>query len=174
MWLIVASALAWEPHVAGGMGIGIVAQGSRLIAPPGAGVSGALEVTELIEPVPWLGFGVDTFVGYYPSQCDTCQGWPMLRQGIGPVFRTRRGLLTGGARYAIGTISIPRQSKVRPFLKSVAVIPAGPLDFRVGLWGEGWPTELGLTVELGWWIEDGGFRVSRESRTPASGTPAGR
>ncbi len=164
MWIVLASALAYEPHVAGGIGAAATAQGSNLLAVPGVGVAGALEVTELIKPIPWLGVGVDTIVGYYPSRCDTCESWIYFRQGLGPVFRTRRGLIHAGARYGIGTISLPRQTKVRPFIKSVAILPAGDLDFRVGIYGEGLPTELGLTLELGWWLDKGQFRVSRAAK----------
>jgi len=166
MWMFLTAALAGGPHISGGMGIGVMNPSGRLLGTPWGGAVGSVEVTELIEPVPWLGFGADTLLGSYPAQCDTCEGYLALRQGLGPVFRSRRGLVHVGARYAIGTISIPQQNKLRPFIKSVAVLPAGPLDFRVGLWAEGLPTEVGLSIELGWWLQDGQFRVSRGVKKP--------
>ena len=162
MWFLWASAQAFDPSIGGGMGIGLMNPASRLLGTPGAGATGSVEVTELIEPIPWLGVGVDTVVGLYPKQCDTCTGYPALRQGFGPVFRQRAGFVQVGGRYAIGTISLQRQSKLRPFAKTALRIPAGDLDFRVALWAEGFPaTEIGLAIELGWWLEGGAFRVSR-------------
>ncbi len=171
LWLI-ATALAWEPVVKGGMGAGVVNPGSRLLGtPPGFGAVGSVEVTELIEPIPWLGVGLDSVVGYYPAQCDTCTGYPALRQGFGLVFRQKRGLIQAGMRYSVGTISLARTNKFRPYLRSEFVIPAGDLEFRVGVWGEGLPPEIGLSVGLGWWLDDGKFRVSRKRREPKPPKP---
>jgi hypothetical protein len=174
MWWLIASALAWEPAINGGIGAGVVNPGSRLLGvPPGFGATGSVEVTELIEPIPWLGVGMDSVVGFYPAQCDTCTGYPALRQGFGLVFRQRRGLIQAGMRYSVGTISLARQNRFRPYIRSEAVIPAGDLQFRVGFWGEGLPPEIGISLGLGWFLDKGKLRVSRKRRAiPPAPKPA--
>lgn len=176
MLTLLSMAFAFEPHIGGGMGGGVFAPTSNLLR-LGGGVTGSAEVTELIEPIPWLGVGVDSMIGFYPKQCDTCVGYPVFRLGVGPVFRSKRGMLQAGARYSVGTVSLPRQMKLRPYIRSSAVLPAGPLDFRLTIWVEGLPIqaevpmEAGLALELGWWLDKGQFMVSRDAKKRPPRTP---
>lgn len=136
--------------VTGGFGTGLFANQSAL-GRLGWMSTASIEVTDLTDDVPWLGFGADAVAGFQPRFCTTCNVKGTLRIGAGPAFKRGGGLLLAGARASI----LGDVARIRPFAVSRAQLPVSRMVFRPFLWAEGFrATEFGVGLEIGFRVRD--------------------